>query len=225
MSLVAQERAHAIDQSGQIWTSFVIDLVVAKKILLHLDVNPRFAVDEGLSPRQLLIRPAIGYRLSDAMVGWLGYAWTPFWTEGPTAFNDEHRLWQQWSWDIAFAGGLQLRTRLEERIRETFGDDIAVRFRQQVRQFIPFATDGLLHFSLWDEVFFALNNATSNQGANWQEAGFDQNRAFVGLGCFTASNRIIRIETGYLNQVMNQPADAPYAMNHVWMTSISSTMR
>ncbi|PCC74100.1 Protein of unknown function [Nannocystis exedens] len=72
----------------------------------------------------------------------------------------------------------------------------AHRFRHQVRFAVHFKKDAPWRLIVWDEVFFHLNET-----AFTTERGFDQNRAFVGLGYDT---KPVRVEVGYINQYVRR---------------------
>ncbi len=161
---------------------------------------------------QSIIRPGIGYQLSETTSIWLGYGWILTRPLG-RAETDEHRIWQQLNWKDSFSwGGLFSRTRLEQRFLSN-GDDTGWRFRQFTKYTRPLKWERL-YLSLWDEVFVNIN--TTDFGA---ESGFGQNRAFVGLGVFLDSDKHFRFELGYMNQfVANETR--PDVMNHIISTNL-----
>ena len=147
---------------------------------------------------QGMVRAGLGYKLNEQSSIWLGYAWVttdePFTT---TAF-DEHRIWEQFLWSDKFSfGTLTSRSRLEQRFIPT-GSDVGWRFRQMFKASIPmpFAPD--FSFVASDEYFVNLNK--TNYGA---DDGFDQNRAFAGIGY--NFNKNIKTEVGYMNQYIRKP--------------------
>jgi hypothetical protein len=147
---------------------------------------------------QSLVRPGIGYKVTDNATLWAGYAWIRTSPEVADDF-DEHRAWQQLTWSEQLcATKLDLRSRLEERFVET-GSDTGWRFRQLAAARRPLPGDSRFTFVLWDEVFFHLND--TDWGA---DSGFDQNRAFVGLGWKPHSDSTWRVEVGYLNQFIDR---------------------
>jgi hypothetical protein len=137
---------------------------------------------------------------------------------------EEHRVYSQLNHRCQRVGRFHLsgRSRLEHRVR-TRGpgsDDIvdgapqdrglsrwAHRFRQQVRLAVNFKKDAPWQLIVWDEFFFHLNET-----AFTTERGFDQNRAFVGLGYDT---KPVRVEVGYINQYVRRFHD-PDQLNHVF---------
>jgi hypothetical protein len=156
---------------------------------------------------QGLIRPAVGYTLSDHASVWGGYAY--IYTDTPFASRafDEHRLWQQFLWTQATDfGSFTSRSRFEQRFAST-GDDAALRFRQLFKLSwpIPVAKDFSLVTS--EEIFVNLSNA------DWgPHGGLDQNRAFAGIGY--TFDKHIKAEVGYMNQFINRPT-SPDRMTHI----------
>ena len=162
------------------------------------DGQIRFLDDAG-GFNQSLVRPGIGWTLNERSTVWAGYGWIR--TSKPSRLEfDEHRIWQQWTWsksDEVWKVGL--RSRFEQRFVE-LGDDVGLRFRQlfSVRRKLP----GLPRMTVvcWDELFYNLND--TDWGA---ESGFNQNRAFVGVGYKHSKHSPWRVEIGYLNQVLHNP--------------------
>lgn len=80
-----------------------------------MEVNPRFG-DDVSELDQLLLRPAIGYKLNDRFSVWQGYAWVG--TYQPS-LREEDRLYQQLTYLEKFSFvKVVSRTRLEERFIE-----------------------------------------------------------------------------------------------------------
>jgi hypothetical protein len=171
------------------------------------DNHLRFADDaEGFN--QSIIRPGLGYALSDGHALWAGYAWI---RTSPIVGDDfdEHRKWQQWTLNQSVSNlNILHRSRLEERWVET-GEDIGLRWRQMLRG--QWVLTSVPQWSLiaWDEAFFHLND--TDWGA---ETGFDQNRAFLGVGFKRCPHARVRTEIGYLNQFVNRPGDEE-RMTHI----------
>jgi len=157
---------------------------------------------------QGMIRPGLGYALTPTASVWLGYAWLPTHPVGKAAF-DEHRIWQQFSWSLPTdLGTLSTRSRLEQRFTDT-GSQTGWRFRQLVKFVYPLHFEPRLSLVAFDEFFVNLNNTDWNA-----HAGFDQNRAFAGLGWNFDAGKHYRAEVGYLNQYI-QAERAADKMNHV----------
>lgn len=143
---------------------------------------------------QSLIRPGLGYQLTDTTSIWVGYAWAPTSTPYVRVPFDEQRLWQQVMWRDKFSwGSLTARSRLEERWAPRVGDVMAVRYRQLIKASIPLSFAPGYSYIIQDEAFVSLNES------DWiPRRGFDQNRFFTGIGY--AFNKNITGEVGYMNQ-------------------------
>lgn len=218
-------RAQAYAESYQTWLSLTLQGNVTPDVQLYVDLNGRFYdFDDELHPFQILIRPAVGLRLSEGMYAWLGYGWTPTWSP-QHAFVDEHRVWEQWSFDIpGLPGGVRvfLRTRLEQRARPTISSDVALRLRQFARVLVPLVHGVPVHLSLWDEAFVALTDSSTSAGAQWQAMGFDQNRLFVGVSISPADG--VRVEVGYLSH-WNVRHTSTDLVRHVLAVNAFATIR
>lgn len=183
--------------------------------LAHLEVQPRFSdLDEDGHIDQLILRPAIGYQLTEDLSIWQGYAWVGNFNQRHTPpqspFFQESRIYQQVLYSHKFElFKLASRTRLEERWIERV-DGTAVRFRTMLRgQYpLPMAPEWALVAS--DEIFIHLNTV----GARGPEAGFDRNRFFVGLNRTVSKN--FNMDVGYQNELINSRSIPNLAnqMNH-----------
>ena len=176
-----------------------------------LDVQARFLDDSDYD--QGLIRPGIGYAIKDEITIWIGYAYVH---SDPTVGGDfdEHRVWQQFLWSTKFApAGFQSRTRLEQRFVET-GTDMGWRFRQLFRVTYPFDFEPRLGLAAYDELFFDLND--TDWGAN---AGFVQNRLFVGPSWKIDQKGRNTVEIGYLNQFFRNEGRSD-KLNHIFSVNL-----
>lgn len=195
-----------------------------KKFRWWLEGQGRFG-DDASRFTQSLVRPGIGYAITDKIVVWAGYAWAP--TCEPVnrvGCFDEHRIWQQVTWADNFSfGRLSMRSRFEERF---FNDqaplpganDVAYRFRQLIKLAVPMPSiDPNLSFIVQSELFIAMTTIDNNPG--FISRGFDQNRGFVGLGY--KANQYATVELGYMNQYINRPHSArPDQMMHNLVASL-----
>lgn len=173
---------------------------------------------------QSLVRPGVGYAITDKLVAWIGYAWAP--TAEPLSvahpFN-EHRLWQQATWADNFPiGRLSLRSRFEQRFFDQSApipgnNDVAYRFRQLVKLAVPITpVDPNLSFIVQSELFIAMNTVDNPA---FISRGYDQNRAFAGLGY--KINQYATVEMGYMNQFINRPHSArPDQMMHNFVANL-----
>jgi hypothetical protein len=169
-----------------------------------LEIQPR-ATDEKIEVDRLLIRPAIYFSTSPEWTIWAGYfAGAEF--EANT--NWEHRLWQQAQWDLKVD---QLSYTNRFRIEERFLPDhsvVGLRLRNLFRMTAPIAESSPWSVFLGDELFWNLNSAASSA-----LAGFDQNRALVGMR-FNI-NPHDNVEAAYLNQFVYKHGNFQDQMNHV----------
>jgi len=142
---------------------------------------------------QSIVRPGVGYALSDQTTVWGGYGWirtSP--VAGPDI--DEHRLWQQLTWSEELEPvTVGLRSRLEQRFFDN-ESETALRFRQLLSWRQALESDPALSLVLWNEVFINLNDTSAIVN------GFDQNRLFLGFGRKSDSTNPSRVEIGYLYQ-------------------------
>ena len=192
--------AQSVNDSGVWFAGFGRGHIASERtdrLMWWFDGHARYFDDtDGFG--QSIVRPGIGYTLSDGVTAWAGYGWIR--SSPATAGDfDEHRIWQQLTWTESLdCLTLGFRSRLEQRLVET-GDDTGLRFRQLVSWRQPFACDARYSFVLWDELFIHLND--TDWGAN---TGFDQNRTFVGIGVKQKPDSRWRVEVGYLNQHINR---------------------
>ena len=205
----AQLQAQTIEDEG--WWGAVFsqgDLSQDGRIRWWFDGHARFQDDaDGFNVS--IVRPGIGFKLTDTATFWAGYGWIRTRPIGDRDDFDENRLWQQITWSRSLnPTKLGFRSRLEPRFLET-GDDTGWRFRQLVAARTPIAGAEGLKFVVWDEVFIHLND--TDFGA---QAGFNQNRLFVGLGYSPNPESKSRIEFGYLNQFIDSSAGDD-RMNHL----------
>ncbi len=194
-----------------------------KKFRWWMEGQGRFG-DDSSRFSQSLVRPGLGYAITDKVAVWAGYAWAP--TCQPlnrVGCFDEHRIWQQITWSDNFSfGRLSTRSRFEERFFNHQApiqgdDDVAYRFRQLVKLAVPMpAVDPNLSFIVQSELFIAMNTV-DNPG--FISRGYDQNRAFVGLGYKVHQNATV--ELGYMNQFINRPHSArPDQMMHNFVANL-----
>lgn len=189
----------------QLWINLTVMGPLRGALVHFVELQPRLGSGFG-RPDQLILRGAIGVKLSDRATFYQGYARviTPRDTMRDLA---EHRSFQQLSWVIGkpFGGEFSTRTRFEQRWRND-GADMGLRLRGMARLEIPVAHSGLAALG-YAEGFAALND--TDWGAR---AGFDQVRSFIGAEIPLAGRSTI--ELGYLNQTINQRGGR-HRMNHM----------
>jgi hypothetical protein len=194
----------SLDHDLQGWAQFTLQGPLSPKVQGYIEVQPRFG--EDLSQGQIaILRPAIGYQLTEKFSVWQGYAYIPALS---SSFNDEHRIFQQGLLRHQ-AGQLDLthRTRFEERFIENT-DSTSFRLRHLLRVTYPLGKQKKWYLASSDEVFFNMNSVGS--GPN---AGFDQNRAFVGIG--RKLKQHLQVEAGYMNNFLNRQDPVADRLNHV----------
>jgi hypothetical protein len=199
-------------QDEQAWVNLTAMGSVKGDLVYFAEVQPR--VGDGVSRLdQMLLRGAVGWKLSPKVTVYQGYAHVIVPVDGGRDVNEE-RSFQQLNWTIAkpWGGELWSRTRLEQRWRSN-GDDMGWRLREMLRYEKPFKQGSdAVNALVWGEAFVALNN--TDWGAR---DGFDQLRSFVGveLGLPGASTA----EVGYLNQLIDR-GNGNRQVNHVASVTI-----
>lgn len=185
------------DEDGRFWLNINAQgKTSVDNLSWYAEIQPRWK-EEGREFDQLIIRPALLYKISkQASVG-LGYAHVN--THKKTGNQEENRLWQQFSFNFEPIDTMtiQSRTRLEQRHMED-ASDTAYRLRQMFRVTRPLTLNPAFSLVAWDEVMFYFND--TDWGAR---SGFDQNRLFVGASW--QFNPTAKIEMGYINQYINAP--------------------
>lgn len=171
-----------------------------------LDLQPRW-LDDGGRYDTTLVRPGLGWALSDRVTAWAGYAYVEVDPPGRGPFV-ENRSWQQLTWNVPVEGfTLATRTRLEQRFVDDRGET-GWRLRQFVKATLPVSPGGDWFLSAYDEVFHDLGDT------RWgQRQGLRQNRAFAGLGWRFDAERGASLEVGYLNQWLDPRGTD--VMNHI----------
>jgi hypothetical protein len=162
---------------------------------------------------QGMVRAAVGYSLSDRATIWAGYTWLPTQNVGKK-YSSQQDVWPafRYVW-LTSLGTLTFRTMIETNFLPGNGDDVRVRPRQMIRFLHPLDFEPRLSLITWDE-FFVRANTTPSGG----QAGFDQNRAFAGLGW--TFNKNFRTEVGYLNQYLDDATHTNNTMHHLIMGSL-----
>jgi hypothetical protein len=205
---LAAPAAAATTEDEQVWLNLTATGSIKGDLVYFAEVQPR--IGEGVSHlNQLILRPAIGVKVTPHLTLYQGYAHIAQPIEGGPDRNEE-RLFQQISWTLSDVGGrgeLQTRSRLEQRWLSN-GDDVGWRLRQMVRFEWPLGSrkDGIAALG-WAEVFVALND--TDWGA---QSGYDQARGFIGAELPLPGKSTI--ELGYINQSVNQAGNRT-RMNHI----------
>lgn len=200
-----QKTALAASDDFQIWSPVYLTYSFTDNIQGWYEVQPRFG-ENASQVNQLLLRTALGYRVTKHWSLWQGYAWTPSFEP---RFVSENRIYQQ----LVFAQSypfvdMMSRTRLEQRwILHVPGT--AVRFRTLLRGRFPLDDARVWGLVTQNEIFFNLNSP-----ANGPNGGFDQNRFFFGLN--KKINEHLSVDGGYQLQAINTNESSLFnTLNHI----------
>ena len=183
----------------QSWSllSATVNLDQQKQWFIYAEAQPRIGHDVSRMER-LLLRPALGYNLSDKLSAFLGYAWTPTFSNASYDgdFRNENRIWQQLLYKHDMWGlQWQHRLRQEQRIIEDAGGT-SNRTRYLVRGSCGLAGDGSYGLTGYNEVF-----VTENGTKKGPVGGFDRDRFFFGPYLKSGPGRY---EVGYLGEYARQ---------------------
>ncbi|HEY9687558.1 MAG TPA: DUF2490 domain-containing protein [Coleofasciculaceae cyanobacterium] len=163
----------------------------------------------------LIIRPALGYKVTKSLSVWQGYAWASIFVP---KFRNENRIFQQVLLENEFKRfKLTNRTRLEERFIEDT-DGTSVRGRHQVRVSVPFGKSRKWAYVVYDEIFVNFNTVSGGP-----HGGFEQNRVFGGMN--RTLNAHANVELGYLGQFIRRYGSTPDVWNHVIMATLNLRVR
>ena len=203
LSLNQQAAGQSVDDAGLWFATFAQDKFKTAwnesgRLKWWFDGHLRF-LEDASGFNQSIVRPGIGWELNERSTLWCGYGWIRTSNLSGNDF-DENRIWQQWTWSKSYEPlKVALRSRFEQRFVET-GDDTGLRFRQFFRVQHNLPNYPRLLLVAWDELFYNLND--TDWGA---ESGFNQNRAFAGVGFKPNNGCRWRMEVGYLNQTIENP--------------------
>ncbi len=162
---------------------------------------------------QGMVRAAVGYSLSDRATVWAGYTWLPTQNLGKGSVQQQD-VWPAFRYVLPTDfGTLTLRTMVEANFLPANNADVRFRPRQMIRFLHPLEFEPRLSLIVWDEVFVRLNSTPAGG-----QSGFDQNRAFVGLGWSFSQN--FRTELGYMNQYIDNTTHTNNTMHNLIMGSL-----
>lgn len=191
---LSHARLAAQDHDLQQWTLLVAQGPIKDNLLVQAEIQPRMTNDASRLG-QFQISPAIGYRLSKKASVFVGYMFVHTDPVDRPAF-DENRFYQHIVFPVAKVGDVTVTARTRMEARTVVGaEDLAWRFRQQVRAQMPFEEDKGPLLVAWSEAFLNLNDA------DWgPREGMDRWRNFVGVSVPVAKG--VMLEPGYLNQAV-----------------------
>lgn len=177
---------------------------------IWLEGQARFDNDWG-HWYQGMVRTAVGYSLSERATIWAGYTWLP--TQNINKpYLSQQDVWPAFRYVLPTdIGTFTFRTMWETNF--VVGDQVRERPRQMIKFMHPFEFEPRLSFIAWDEAFYRIN--TTSWGG---KTGFDQNRAFAGIGW--SFNKNVRTELGYMNQYLDDANHVNATMRHLGMASV-----
>ena len=200
------------EEDGRIWTAITFQGDTGMENLRwSLEIHSRQR-EEGSQNDTFILRPTLSYAISPRLAIGAGYAFVETYPDGRDDVQ-EHRLFQQVTYTHQHEGiTLASRSRLEERW-QNLDSDKGYRLRQLIKATLPIQAAPGFSFVVWDELFINLNH--TDWGAN---SGFDNNRAFAGIGY--AFDKNYKLEIGYLNQYVRQVGTD--RSNHILSTTLQA---
>lgn len=194
---------HAV-QKGKLWTAIDFKGSLGEKIQYYVEPQLRF-ISNNQCFNEANLYVGLGYSTSPKITLWLGNMFNTTHKQNESN-TQQYRIWEQVSWDIFGSHIIRIdsRTRLEQRKQEHQGS-WSFRLREKIELDFPLKNDYL--FILYDEIFLNVNHPS------WVNNEFvNQNRAFAGFSI--PLTKLIRFETGYLNQfVINKPDQLNHVLN------------
>lgn len=185
------------------------DLEILKDRMVY-SIETQYRLKNNLEDfNQLILRPMLGYKIDETRTLWLGYTYVAQDINGEIV--SENRLFQMITYSaklnkspVVFMGN----TRLEQRFIEN-DSELAFRLRQLLRvSYDLFSLNPETKVGLFfqDEVFLRLNDSWAGQ------AGYDQNRAVIGLEVKTKiKNTPVTFNVGYMN--VHTPTKMSHGVN------------
>ena len=182
-----------VDQDFRLWSPVYLTFPLSPSFIGYMEVSPRFGNDVS-TLTQLVLRPAVGYKLTDQLSLWQGYAW---YGNYQPRFTEENYVWQQllYAHKYPFVKVL-IRPRLEERFIE-HTDGASVRSRTMLRGDFPLPDAPEWAIVVFDEFFVNVNSVR-----NGPDSGFDQNRFFLGMN--REFTKYFNMDLGYQMQAQNK---------------------
>lgn len=169
--------------------------------------------DDGNHWYQGMVRAAVGHSLGGRATIWAGYTFLPRQQLGKPSVAQQD-VWPAFRYVLPTDfGTFTFRTMFESNFLPGNHGDVRFRPRQMFRFMHPLSIEPRLSLIAWDEVFVRINSTPAGG-----KSGFDQNRAFAGLGWNFAPN--VRAEFGYLNQYLDDAQHLNNTMHHLIMGSL-----
>jgi hypothetical protein len=194
-----------LDHDFRLWSPVYLTARLPSSFLGTMEVHPRFG--ENVSElNQLVVRPVLGYKLTDHLSIWQGYTWVG--TYRPR-FAEEHHSIQQLIYRRQFSSfKVFSRFMLEQRVIG-HADGTAVRARTLMRVDIPIPQAPEWAFVLYNEILMNVNSVR-----NGPQEGFDENRFVAAMNRQVTDQ--ISIDLGYQMQAQNNVnSGLVNLMNHI----------
>jgi Protein of unknown function (DUF2490) len=209
--------ADDMEHELQNWNMVTLRVDAPHRLSLYVEGQSRTGLglekNEGMD--RLLVRGALGYRVTPWMSLWQGYAWTPSYRP---QFQNENRLFQQLLLENKVKKLTVInRTRLEERFIEDAGAT-SMRFRHMLRLSYPLDKAQKWSAVAYDEYFVNLNRTPAGP-----RGGFDQNRIFVGLN--RRLSKQVNAEAGYMFAHVNRHGGTPDKSNHIILLTLNMIVK
>lgn len=208
MGLSASYAEDHVDNDLNAWQSVVLQVPIGER--WQLNTLSQMREKNHISDADRFLQFAdINYYL-DKEKHWaagVGYAWTPSYP-----FRNENRVYEQVSFQHPLKGGqLFIRNRLEQRFIKDAAET-ANWNRTLVQYSHPIADSGW-YWVVSDEAFEQLYSVH-----NGPKGGFDNNRAYAGLGKNVSKH--VRLEGGYMLLWAHHSGSEPEGLNHTLMTQL-----
>lgn len=200
--------ALASEHASKQWEAVTLDMDLSERVKLNLDAQHRGNGGFGHT-NSVLLRPAMGYQLTKNLSIWQGYGWTP----GFYPYENQHRLFEQLVYNRKIKKlSMSNRVRLEQRYMPALFSGASVRIIGRVKLEHPLPKYPEWYILVYNETYYNLN--TKHNGP---QRGFDQNRAFAGVG--HQLNESAALEMGYIMQYVNRPGN-PDTINHIMQVGL-----
>lgn len=183
----------------QLWVNLNAFIKVSEKWQVYGEYQPRFMENRDYL-KTVLYRTAIEHLGENGFAYAIGYAFVEY--PNPQYFHEDRPYLQLFhAYDL---GELKVinRTRLEGRFFN-HADEGSYRFRHLLRG--QYALSQSWRAILWNEYFWNANSIEPRRLGRTPvlREGFDQNRAFIGMGYAYGEIRQHLVEAGYMNQYVN----------------------
>lgn len=214
--LIFATASHAKNSSG-IWVSNTYQTDFGgSRYLAFLELQPRSKNDNN-EFAQLIVRPFIGYKVTQNFQLWLGFAWQGEYDASNDFDLATKDLVQQAQWTHNFNPQVNFQYRFRQEQRFFEDADLSHRMRHRFRLQYNFP-DSKAFLVAFDELFIYFNSLNNSRLEHSVQAGVNQNRSYVGIGYKLTP--YLNLDTGYQLQYVNNFGSADL-FNHVWLSNIN----